>query len=154
SWFPLAAPRRTARQGRSPAPARPGCPAPGRGSRPGKPACRAAWGRWPGREQPAPPSSHVRLRWRWCVRSRLPLLRPVPHHVVVGPDLSIQVLHDPLSHVANRAVLEKPPAFPAGVDEKQPAVEHPAPGEAEIDQEGRLVAIEAERCRRAPPRRL
>src|SRR5262249_46318692 len=98
---PAVALRRTARQGRSPAPARPGCPAPGRCGRPGKPACRAALGRWPDRGRPAPPGSRERLRRRWCVlrswglciaraaqvrfapliAQRLPLVRLPPNHL-------------------------------------------------------------------------
>jgi hypothetical protein len=68
-------------------------------------------------EQP----EHLRRRWYAHSRSaprRLPRPRPVPHHVVVGPDLRTQVRYHPSRHVLDRPILEQSAASPADVDEK------------------------------------
>ena len=61
-----------------------------------------------------------------------------------------------LLHVkaVDRIILKQPLALPTGVNEPGLPVEHPALRQAEVDQEGRLVAVQAEQRGCSPPGRL
>ena len=136
---------------------------PGRCSRPGTPACRAAWGRRPAPGQLAPPSGRERLRRRRCVLRpcglciahsghvrftplvvrRLPPVRLAPNHLKAWQQRPVQVGHQPPAQVRVQPLLELPPTPQAGAAKDVPPVEHPAVDPPPARQDGGAVAVGA-----------
>lgn len=70
------------------------------------------------------------------------------------PDVGIEVCRHPTRNVFHRVILKRPAANAANTDEPAVAVEHADPRIAEVGQDRRLIAVQAEHRRSFPPRRL